>query len=243
MFNFKKSTLLVMAMLSSTAYSHPTDDLQELLSANPVSQSELAALDGMISSVGKQDEHNLDVKPTVSLSQKNVLNLDDKKIAVENEIAKTLSKEKVALKTVSGLNLFVSNIPAGSTFKFKKTLMLTTNGTAMFFKDGQRIYENPFIKDKFATFCMFRFAPATTGRRIMQDKSFVIDSVGYKALDKKMGLSADKHIQILKLDIKNKDFKQVVCYSGAMTKPMTTGDLTQIIGNGFSMGIEQYRDI
>lgn len=241
MFIFKKPALIAVAMLSFTAHAQTQDDLQELLKANPVTQSDLASLDSEISG---GDHSNLSKVSGTSTASKSITSVaEEKKIAVENEIAKTLSSEKVALKSVSGGNLFVSNIPTGSTFKFGNKLMLTTNGTAMFFQNGERVYSNPFIKDKFSTFCMFRFTPATTGRRITPSNLFSISGVGYKTLDKKMGLSADKHIQILKLNVNNKDFKQVVCYSGSMDRPLTTGDLSKIIGNGMKMKIEQYRDI
>ena len=249
--NVKCSVQLNVAKDGSiTGYKFTTacPDLQDMLTANPVTDADIVNLSGLLS--GNPDgaivtKLHPNAKLKTVLSSEPVVTSQDVADAIvdENDIATALSSAQVALKPASDGLLFASNIPTQSKIKFGDTLLLTTNGSAMFFKDGERVYKNPFISDRFATFCMLRFTKATSGRRITPDNTFVISNVAYKAFDKQMGLSEDRHIQLLKMDIDNKDFKQVICYSGTMSSPITTGDVRTIIGNGFKIGLEQYRDI
>ena len=248
MFNFKKSALVMVAMVSFTANCQPNSELQELLAANPVSQSDVLALGNDITASDSASDSSSDVSGRVHVATDSIIKNQygesrDDGADAENDITKTLTSGNATYAPKMGSSLFVNNIPTNSTINFGRELMLTTTGTAMFFKGGVRVYKNPFIDNRFSTFCMLRFTPATTGRRIIANDVFVVGASAYKAIDKKMGLSDDKHIQILKINVKNKDLRQMVCYSGEMDRPMTIGDVSKIMGGGFKIGVEQYRDI
>ena len=240
MLKIKIPALIAIAVLAFNAQCKTTTDLQDLLKSNPVSDSDIADLGGMLGG------NELEVVPSLFKAQVSDIEQSDSMVddgVTESDITHALSSDRVALKPSSDGSLFVNNIPSRSTIKFGEKLLLTTNGTAMFFKNGGRVYSNPFVNDKFSTFCMLRFTKSSVGRRILPSSTFSISKVSYKTIDKKMFLGADRHIQLLRVDVDNADFKQIICYSGILDAPMTTGDMKSIIGSGLKINIEQYKDI
>ncbi|PSV01082.1 hypothetical protein [Photobacterium kishitanii] len=238
--------LTVACLLSSTgAYAANTtnSELDALLSENPVSQDDMAAFEGALPTESVKISTIEKVHSDISNKPdfKEVVPLDKK---AETDVVNTLSvSDQTPVPALTNGDLYLINIPTGSYIKMKKDLYIVPNDSVFFFKDGKRVYENPFHSNKYETFCMLRLTESASARRMKESSSYVIKGVESKIFDKKMGFDADRHIQLIKMPIDNDNLRQIVCYSGEMKEPMTISDMTNVMGDAFSVNLQMYKDI